>query len=287
MPCCSTGWATSSNCSSTTPRRPRRRLDIALTKRGEDGGEPMPMCGVPVHAAEAYLARLIRAGHRVAIAEQIESPAEARKARGSKALVERAIVRLVTPGTLTEETLLDSGAANWLAAVGAGRRRLGDRRRRHFDRAVRAGRLRAGRAEVRAGAAGAGRNDRRRQGAGHCDRRPARAGSTASPASGRSRRASGSRRSTASASPGRAELAAAGGLLAYLDATQKDAAPSSPRRAGSRATRAYGDRPRDPRQPGDLPHPDGQRRRQPARRRSTAASPRRAPAARRRPVARR
>jgi DNA mismatch repair protein MutS len=58
-------------------------LDIALTKRGADAGEPIPMCGVPVHAAESYLARLIRAGHRVAIAEQIESPAEARKARGS------------------------------------------------------------------------------------------------------------------------------------------------------------------------------------------------------------
>src|SRR6476619_1544739 len=93
-------------------------LDIALTARGADSGAPVPMCGVPVHAAENYLARLIRAGHRVAIAEQIESPAEARKARGSKALVDRAIVRLVTPGTLTEETLLDSGAANWLAAIG-------------------------------------------------------------------------------------------------------------------------------------------------------------------------
>jgi DNA mismatch repair protein MutS len=93
-------------------------LDIALTKRGADAGEPIPMCGVPVHAAESYLARLIKGGHRVAIAEQTESPAEARKARGSKALVDRAIVRLVTPGTLTEETLLNSAAANWLAAVG-------------------------------------------------------------------------------------------------------------------------------------------------------------------------
>src|SRR5215210_2828308 len=92
-------------------------LDIALTKRGADSGEPIPMCGVPVHAADAYLARLIRAGHRVAIAEQTESPAEARKARGSKALVERAIIRVVTPGTLTEETLLESSSANWLAAV--------------------------------------------------------------------------------------------------------------------------------------------------------------------------
>ena len=76
------------------------------------------MCGVPVHSAESYLARLIKAGHRVAIAEQTESPAEARKARGSKALVDRAIIRLVTPGTLTEETLLESASANWLAAIG-------------------------------------------------------------------------------------------------------------------------------------------------------------------------
>src|SRR6476469_920016 len=86
-------------------------LAIALTARGAHAG-------VPIHAAEAYLARLIRAGHRVAIAEQTESPAEARKARGSKALVERAIIRLVTPGTLTEETLLESASANWLAAIG-------------------------------------------------------------------------------------------------------------------------------------------------------------------------
>src|SRR3569833_4636486 len=93
-------------------------LDIALTKRGEDSGEPIPMCGVPVHAAESYLARLIKAGHRVAIAEQTESPAEARKARGSKALVARAIIRLVTPGALAEDTLLESASANWLAAIG-------------------------------------------------------------------------------------------------------------------------------------------------------------------------
>src|SRR4029079_8857536 len=95
-------------------------LDIALTKRGADAGEPIPMCGVPVHAAEAYLARLIKAGHRVAIAAQTESAAEARKARGSKALVDRAIIRLVTPGTLTEERLLESSSANWLASVGRG-----------------------------------------------------------------------------------------------------------------------------------------------------------------------
>ena len=92
-------------------------LDIALTARGEHDGKPIPMCGVPVHSAEAYLARLIKAGHRVAIAEQTESPAEAKRRGGSKALVGRAIVRVVTAGTLTEEALLDARAANWLVAV--------------------------------------------------------------------------------------------------------------------------------------------------------------------------
>jgi DNA mismatch repair protein MutS len=92
-------------------------LDIALTARGEHEGKPIPMCGVPAHSHEAYLARLIKAGHRVAIAEQTESPEEAKR-RGGKTLVARGIVRIVTPGTLTEETLLDARAANWLAAVG-------------------------------------------------------------------------------------------------------------------------------------------------------------------------
>jgi len=93
-------------------------LDIALTARGEHGGEPIPMCGVPVHAAEGYLARLIKAGHRVAIAEQTESPAAARARMGSKALVSRAIIRVVTAGTLTEEALLDARTANWCVAIG-------------------------------------------------------------------------------------------------------------------------------------------------------------------------
>ena len=91
-------------------------LDIALTARGEHDGAPIPMCGVPVHAAEGYLARLIKAGHRVAIAEQTESP-EAAKARGGKTLVTRDIVRFVTAGTLTEDSLLDSWASNMLVAV--------------------------------------------------------------------------------------------------------------------------------------------------------------------------
>ncbi|PSJ42257.1 DNA mismatch repair protein MutS [Allosphingosinicella deserti] len=99
-------------------------LDIALTSRGEHLGEPIPMCGVPIHAAETYLARLIKGGHRVAIAEQTESPAEAKK-RGSKSVVNRAIVRVVTAGTLTEEALLDSRAANWLVAVAKAGERYG------------------------------------------------------------------------------------------------------------------------------------------------------------------
>ncbi len=96
-----------------------RTLDIALTSRGEHGGNAVPMCGVPVHAAETYLARLIRAGHRVAIAEQTETPDQAKKRGGSKALVNRAIVRFVTAGTLTEDSLLDARSSNWLVALGS------------------------------------------------------------------------------------------------------------------------------------------------------------------------
>jgi DNA mismatch repair protein MutS len=90
-------------------------LDIALTKRGKHAGADIPMCGVPVHSAEAYLLTLIRKGFRVAICEQMEDPAEAKK-RGSKAVVKREVIRLVTPGTLTEDSLLDARAANFLAA---------------------------------------------------------------------------------------------------------------------------------------------------------------------------
>ena len=99
-------------------------LDIALTKRGEQDGVPIPMAGVPVHAAEQYLPRLIRAGHRVAVCEQMESPAEARK-RGSKSIVRRAVVRVITPGTLSEETLLDSRRHNYLASCAEMRGELG------------------------------------------------------------------------------------------------------------------------------------------------------------------
>ncbi|MEE8273304.1 MAG: DNA mismatch repair protein MutS, partial [Alphaproteobacteria bacterium] len=94
-----------------------KALDITLTRRGKHDGADIPMCGVPVHASEAYLERLIRKGFRVAICEQTEAPAEARK-RGPKALVRRHVVRVVTAGTLTEDTLLDARSHNYLAAIG-------------------------------------------------------------------------------------------------------------------------------------------------------------------------
>ncbi|MFW6077957.1 MAG: DNA mismatch repair protein MutS, partial [Hyphomicrobiales bacterium] len=93
-----------------------RVLGIALTKRGKHLGEDIAMCGVPVHSADEYLERLIRAGHRVAVCEQMEDPEIARR-RGSKSVVKRAVTRLVTPGTLTEERLLDARRHNYLAAL--------------------------------------------------------------------------------------------------------------------------------------------------------------------------
>ena len=197
-------------------------LDIALTKRGADAGEPIPMCGVPVHAAESYLARLIKAGHRVAIAEQTESPAEARKARGSKALVERAIIRLVTPGTLTEETLLDSASANWLAAIG----RAGD------DWAIAAADISTGRFELIACGPGELAAELARLSAAEVIADAAVPGIAISAGKGGFDSLAGERTLKSKfglatldglGSPSRAELAAAGGLLCYLDATQKGA----------------------------------------------------------------
>ena len=197
-------------------------LDIALTKRGESEGEPIPMCGVPIHAAESYLARLIRAGHRVAIAEQTESPAEARKARGSKALVERAIIRLVTPGTLTEETLLESSAANWLAAVG----RAGE------DWAIAAADISTGRFELVSCGTGELSAELARLAPAETIADSSVPGVRTSAGKGGFDSLAGERALKARfgittldgiGSPSRAELAAAGGLLAYLDATQKDA----------------------------------------------------------------
>ena len=91
-------------------------IGLALARRGKHAGEDIPMAGVPAHAAEAYLAKLIRLGFKVAVCEQLEDPAEARK-RGSKAVVHRDVVRVLTPGTLTEDGLLDARGSNRLAAV--------------------------------------------------------------------------------------------------------------------------------------------------------------------------
>ncbi|MCG7393318.1 DNA mismatch repair protein MutS [Microvirga sp. ACRRW] len=100
-----------------------RSLGIVLTKRGKHQGQDIPMCGVPVDRADDYLQRLIGLGHRVAVCEQTEDPAEAKK-RGSKSVVRRDVVRLVTPGTITEERLLEPGRANFLLAIA--RRRVSD-----------------------------------------------------------------------------------------------------------------------------------------------------------------
>jgi DNA mismatch repair protein MutS len=206
-------------------------LDIALTKRGENEGAPIPMCGVPAHSAESYLARLIKAGHRVAIAEQTESPAEARRARGSKALVDRAIIRLVTPGTLTEETLLAPATANWLAAVA----RSGD------EWGIAAADISTGRFELIACEPGElGAELARLSPAETIAESPVPGIRTTSGKGGFDSLA-GERSLKARfavttldgfGAPGRAELAAAGGLLAYLAATQKDAGLllSAPRR---------------------------------------------------------
>src|SRR5438309_6900412 len=93
-----------------------RALGIVLTKRGKHLGREIPMCGVPVHRSDEYLHRLIAQGHRVAVCEQTEDPAEAKK-RGSKSVVRRNVIRLVTPGTLTEDTLLDARRNNYLLAI--------------------------------------------------------------------------------------------------------------------------------------------------------------------------
>jgi len=104
-----------------------RALGIVLTKRGKHLGADIPMCGVPVERADEYLHRLIALGHRVAVCEQLEDPAQARK-RGSKSVVRRDVIRLVTPGTLTEDSLLDARRNNYLAALARSRASAGEDR---------------------------------------------------------------------------------------------------------------------------------------------------------------
>ncbi len=108
-------------------------LDIALTARGEHAGAPIPMCGVPIHAADAYLARLIRRGFRVAVAEQMEDP----KTRSGKTPIRRDVVRLITPGTLTEELLARVRPVQPSSGLGAGAAVAGRGVGGYLDRAVR------------------------------------------------------------------------------------------------------------------------------------------------------
>ena len=138
-----------------------RALGIVLTKRGKHLGQDIPMCGVPVDRADEYLHRLIALGHRVAVCEQLEDPAEAKK-RGYKSVVRRDVVRLVTPGTLTEDTLLDARRNNYLLAVARARAvvgrsdaRFGARLDRHLDRRIPHHRMRPRDAAGRDRAAGA------------------------------------------------------------------------------------------------------------------------------------
>ncbi|OLB75061.1 MAG: DNA mismatch repair protein MutS [Alphaproteobacteria bacterium 13_2_20CM_2_64_7] len=102
-----------------------RALGIVLTKRGKHLGRDIPMCGVPIHRADEYLNRLIALGHRVAVCEQLEDPAEAKK-RGGKSVVRRDVIRVVTPGTLTEDTLLDAKRNNYLLAIARARASVGE-----------------------------------------------------------------------------------------------------------------------------------------------------------------
>ncbi len=201
-------------------------LDIALTARGEHDGDRIPMCGVPAHSAEGYLARLIKAGHRVAIADQVETPEAAKKRGGSKALVARAIVRVVTAGTLTEEALLDSRAANWCVAIGSA----------GGDTAIAAADISTGRFEIlecpgdavgaalaRLGAAEviAAEGHEALEITGH---RP-RGDFDSSAGEVRLKRLFGVATLDGFGQIGRAALSAAGGLIAYLDHTAKGSLP--------------------------------------------------------------
>ena len=189
-------------------------LDIALTARGEHEGAPIPMCGVPIHAAESYLARLIKAGHRVAIAEQIESPAEARK-RGSKSVVNRAVVRVVTAGTLTEEALLDSRSANWLVAVAKVGERVG----------LAAADISTGRFELGSVPPAALDAELARLAAAEVIEQSGRSGFDSISAERRLKAKFGVATLDGFGRFDRAALCAAGGLLAYLDEVARDSLP--------------------------------------------------------------
>jgi DNA mismatch repair protein MutS len=198
-------------------------LDIALTGRGEHDGERIPMCGVPAHSADAYLARLIKGGFRVAIAEQVETPAQA-KARGGKTLVARAIVRVVTAGTLTEDVLLDGKAANWLVALAKAGDRVGFAAADVSTGAMELGEV--GTEQIEAELARLGPKEVVVAEGSGLDgfERPASEFSSAK-GEARLKDLHGVATLDGFGDFGRCELAAAGGLLAYLDHAGKGALP--------------------------------------------------------------
>ena len=246
-------------------------LDIALTKRGKHLGEDIAMCGVPVHAAEGYLLTLIRKGFRVAIAEQLEDPAEAKK-RGYKAVVRRDVVRLVTPGTLTEESLLEARRHNFLAAFAEVRDeaalawadistgefrvmpcpavRLGPELARLAPREVLVSR------GARGGLARAGGRGR-----GGADAAGARQSSTAPGPSGGCARCSAWARWTRSAPSTGPRFRRWGRMVDYLDLTQRGKLPLLRPPVREARGRRDADRRGDPAEPGDHGEPVGRARR--------------------------
>ena len=233
-------------------------LDIALTSRGEHAGAPIPMCGVPIHAAETYLARLIRRGFRVAVAEQMEDP----KTRTSKAPIRRAVVRLITPGTLTEDALLDAARPNLLLAPGRGRprpRRIGaawlDVSTGLFETAA----LPAAELAGPARPSGTRRDPRPRHASpsptGPTAVRPEAVPSPPLVARRRLAEAFGAASLDAFGSFTDAEAVAAALALDYVRATQAGALPRLARPAPQGRAGTAGDGRRHPRQPGNPAHP--------------------------------
>ena len=110
-------------------------LDIALTKRGKHLGDEIPMCGVPAHSHETYLNKLIKSGYRVAICEQTEDPKKT-KLRGYKAIVKREVTRIITPGTITEDSLLSPRKNNYLMAIGESEKKTFKNKRLHINLAL-------------------------------------------------------------------------------------------------------------------------------------------------------
>jgi DNA mismatch repair protein MutS len=224
-------------------------LDITLTKRGRHDGADIPMCGVPVHSHEAYLSRLIRRGFKVAVCEQVEDPAEARKRGGAKALVKREVVRLITPGTLTEDTLLEAHRHNYLAALAEAERHLAlawlDMSTGEFwVQSIEPTRLAAALARLEPGELLVSERLLQRQDLFECfaERRPALTplpGGRFDSENARRRLETlyGVRALDAFGNFGRAELAAAGALIDYVDLTQKGRLPrlSPPRRVADGA----------------------------------------------------